>query len=142
MQYAVPQFTDVEDKLIGPLTLKQFLFILAIGGIVLFFYALLGLSIFFFFFAVPVACIGLAFTFGTYNGRALFLYTGVFINYLSKPQARIFRREVPNVVIKIQKKTEVVTEKTAQEPAESRLKKLAYLLDQKVSEEEQLLGQK
>ena len=23
MQFAVPQFTDVEDRLIGPLTLKQ-----------------------------------------------------------------------------------------------------------------------
>ena len=24
MQFPVPQFTDVEDKIIGPLTLKQF----------------------------------------------------------------------------------------------------------------------
>ena len=28
-QYQVPQFIDVEDKIIGPLTLKQFLYLLA-----------------------------------------------------------------------------------------------------------------
>tara|TARA_B100000745_G_scaffold241106_1_gene163554 strand:- start:3335 stop:3766 length:432 start_codon:yes stop_codon:yes gene_type:complete len=31
MQYQVPQFTDVEDKIFGPLTLKQFVYIA--GGV-------------------------------------------------------------------------------------------------------------
>ncbi len=33
MQYQVPQFIESEDKIIGPLTLKQFLYLAAAGGI-------------------------------------------------------------------------------------------------------------
>ncbi len=33
MQYPVPQFQDVEDKVIGPLTFKQFLYMLGGGGL-------------------------------------------------------------------------------------------------------------
>jgi hypothetical protein len=32
MQFQVPQFLDVEDKVIGPLTIKQFLYILGATG--------------------------------------------------------------------------------------------------------------
>jgi hypothetical protein len=32
MQFRVPQFIDVEDKVVGPLTLKQFGYILGAGG--------------------------------------------------------------------------------------------------------------
>ena len=35
MQFSVPQFVEVEDKIIGPLTLKQFLVLLG-GGFVVF----------------------------------------------------------------------------------------------------------
>jgi len=35
MQYQVPQFIEVEDRIIGPLTLKQFLY-LAFAGAILF----------------------------------------------------------------------------------------------------------
>jgi hypothetical protein len=140
MQFAVPQFTDVEDKLIGPFTLKQFLFIGATGGIVLFFYSLLHLSIFFFVFAIPVAGIGLYLTFGRFNGRPVYGYLGAFINYLTRPQARIFKREEPNVVISIKKNEPAVSNQVSlDEPPDSRLKKLAYLLDQKTEEEKNLI---
>jgi hypothetical protein len=33
MQFRVPQFIDIEDKVIGPLTLKQFGYILGAGGV-------------------------------------------------------------------------------------------------------------
>jgi hypothetical protein len=36
MQFPVPQFTDVEDKIIGPLTVKQF-FILLVSAAIIFF---------------------------------------------------------------------------------------------------------
>lgn len=32
MQFKVPQFIDMEDKIVGPLTLKQFAYILGAGG--------------------------------------------------------------------------------------------------------------
>ena len=142
MQFAVPQFTEVEDKLIGPLTLKQFLVLLATGGVVLFFWSLLKLSIFFFFFAVPVGLTGLALAFGRFNGRPLFGYIGSFLSFFSRPQARIFMREEPIVVMHVESQKPKVKSKiaTPEEPTESRLKKLAYLLDQKSQEEKELIN--
>src|SRR3989344_6876056 len=100
MQYAVPQFTDVEDKLIGPFTLKQFLILLATGGILLFFYSILKLSFLFFIFALPVGLLGFAFAFGKFNGRPYYAYLGALVNFVTKPQSRVFKREEPDVEIK------------------------------------------
>lgn len=142
MQYAVPQFTEIEDKLIGPLTLKQFLIFLAAGGIILLFYSLLGVSLFFFIFSFPFAILGLALAFGTFNGRPLFGLAMPIVSFFSKPQVRIFKRLEPDMVIrKARKPTEPTqADKLSGLETESRLKKLAYLLDQKVHEEEELVG--
>jgi len=41
MEYQVPQFIEVEDKIIGPLTLKQFIYVAGAGGLcIIFFYYL------------------------------------------------------------------------------------------------------
>ncbi len=134
MQFAVPQFTDVEDKLIGPLTLKQFLVILVAGGLILMFFSLLKLSVFFFFFAIPVGLLGLTLAFGKYNGVPMLGYVPLFISYFLKPQVRVFKREeLINMSFKVEKKQEPA-KVIAESPSESRLKKLAYLLDQKSAE--------
>ncbi len=143
MQFAVPQFTDVEDKLIGPLTLKQFLMLLATGGIVMFFWSIFGLNFFFFIFAVPVVIFGIGLAFGRYNGRPLFLYLGSFISFFTKPQVRIFKREEPIMIMKVESKpkpkSNALNQPMQTEGTESRLKKLAYLLDQKTQEEQDLI---
>jgi hypothetical protein len=41
MQYQVPQFIEIEDKIIGPLTLKQFIYLAGGGGLSLLFFTLL-----------------------------------------------------------------------------------------------------
>ena len=141
MQYAIPQFTDVEDKLIGPLTLKQFLILLLTGGIILLFYSVLKISVFFFFFSFPFAVLGLALAFAKFNGRPMVGFIGAFINFLSKPHVRVFHRVEPIITIKkVAKQLEQPQLRTTIEAPESRLKKLAYLLDQKVHEEEELVG--
>ncbi|HTL39371.1 MAG TPA: PrgI family protein [Methylomirabilota bacterium] len=140
MQFAVPQFTDVEDKLIGPFTLKQFLIVMASGGLILMFWSILHLSFFFFIFALPTAFLGIGLAFGKFNGRPVFLYLGSFLSFFSKPQVRVFKREEPTVVMKMTTKKPVKpTEPIITEGTESRLKKLAYLLDQKTEEEKALL---
>ncbi len=138
MQFAVPQFTDVEDKLIGPLTLKQFLVLLATGGVILLFYSILKISFFFFIFALPVALLGLALAFGKFNGLPMLGYFPALVNYLVRPKVRIFKREEVNISIsyKAEKKPET---KAIVEAPTSRLQKLAYLLDQKTEEEKKLI---
>ena len=60
MQYQVPQFIEVEDKIFGPLTFKQFIYLLAGGGLCL----MLAL-----FLAMPVVALAFALAFYEVNGR-------------------------------------------------------------------------
>lgn len=143
MQFAVPQFTDVEDKLIGPLTLKQFLMLVATGGIVMFFWSLLGFGIIFFFFALPTALLGIVITFAKFNGRQFFTYILPFISFVTAPKMMVFKREQATVTLskKSQKTKDQENKEEIIGPGEtgSRLKKLAYLLDQKTAEEAELI---
>mgnify|MGYP001607367685 CR=1 FL=1 len=143
MQFAVPQFTDVEDKLIGPLTLKQFLLLLATGAVVLFFWSLFKFSILFFLFGLPTAALGVGLTFAKFNGRPLFGYVLPFVSFMTKPKVFVFHREeesirLPETKVKKEEKA-VVSQPPESEAAESRLKKLAYLLDQKTFEEKEIM---
>ena len=144
MQFAVPQFTDVEDQIIGPLTLKQFLSLLVTSGVILLFWSLLGFSFFFFVASLPFLALGLGLAFGKMNGRSFFDYLLPFIAFLAAPKVMIYRRQTPQITLSeiepIKKNQKDITPgKLAVESAESRLKKLAYLLDQKLDQEKELI---
>ncbi len=72
MQFQVPQFIEVEDKIFGPLTFKQFIYVL--GGLGCAYLAYRALPIYI---AVPLmlggAAGGVALAFVPYNGRPLIL---------------------------------------------------------------------
>jgi hypothetical protein len=68
MQFRVPQFLDIEDKIFGPLTFKQFVYLAGGGGLCFVLYKLLGLLIGF----IPiilVAGFALALAFYRPNGK-------------------------------------------------------------------------
>jgi len=68
MQYQVPQFIEVEDKIFGPLTIKQFIYLAGSGGIA----AVLFLSLPFFFallLSIPFAALGGALAFVKINKK-------------------------------------------------------------------------
>jgi hypothetical protein len=93
MQYPVPQFTDVEDKIIGSLTLKQFGIIFGVGVIIFLAYSstksILVAVFFFILFGVP----GLGLAFAKINGRPLYNTLGLFAKFLSSPKVLIFHKE-------------------------------------------------
>lgn len=80
-QYQVPQFIEVEDKIFGPLTLKQFIYLAGSGGFILLCFTLLPL-----FLALPLAGIaggiGAAFAFYKVNGRPLIVAAEHAFSYL------------------------------------------------------------
>lgn len=67
-RYQVPQFIEVEDKIFGPLTFKQFVYLAGGGGLCLLFFTLLPLLL-----AIPlmlpVIAFALALAFYKVNGR-------------------------------------------------------------------------
>jgi hypothetical protein len=142
MQYAIPQFTDVEDKLIGPLTLKQFLMALGVGLVELLLWSILRFGILFFLLGLPIFLLGLGVIFGKLNQRPMYSYLMPFWSFLSKPKVRIFHREGLNVSYSktVAKKPETEMPRKVIDQPGSKLKQLAYILDQKVEQEEELLG--
>jgi hypothetical protein len=92
MQFNVPQFLDIEDKIIGPLTLKQFGWLAAGGGMLFFLFQFVELWLFLMI-AAPVAALCLALAFIKVNGRPFISIFGAFINYLIKPKLFIWKRK-------------------------------------------------
>ena len=69
MEYQVPQFIDVEDKIFGPLTFKQFIYVAGGLGLcvilVLYLPRLIGIIL-----AIPVAAFSLALAFYRVNNKS------------------------------------------------------------------------
>lgn len=70
MQYQVPQFIEIEDKIFGPLTLKQFLYLAGGAGICLILFTFLPLFIVIGL-GIPVMGFALGLAFYEVNGRPL-----------------------------------------------------------------------
>src|SRR3989344_7648513 len=68
MQFQVPQFIEVEDKIFGPLTFKQFVYVAGGAGAAYLFWRVLP-----FFFSVPlilgIGALAASLAFFKYNGR-------------------------------------------------------------------------
>lgn len=141
MQYSVPQFVDIEDKIIGPLTLKQFLILVA-GALVCFFLWTIfgGPSIFFFLFALPTMGLFAMIAFGKFNGRPLMSNLDNMYKFYSRPRFRVFIKSSEKTLAMVKKQAPAPQpERPDSRAVSSRLKRLAYLLDQKTAEEERLV---
>jgi len=148
MQFQVPQFTDVEDTIIGKLTIKQFGVVAAGGIVVLALFKILGLGFFFYILAFPIAVIAVILAFGSFNGRKLYEFLPVILKYLRSDKTLIFQQKRPSddqIIIKpLDASTFVAINAAAKpadaEPVQSRLRRLALQLDQKNREEFEALS--
>lgn len=90
MEYQVPQFIEVEDKLIGPLTLKQFLYLAGSAGLCVIFF-----TYFSFFFAfvlsLPIAGGGAALAFYKVNGKPLIDVVEAGFNYYTSKRLMLWK---------------------------------------------------
>lgn len=91
MRYELPQFIDVEDKLFGPLTFKQFIYLLGGGAICYICYTMLPLSVAIFF-MVPVGVLSAALAFYKLNTRPFIEVLQNFVLYITKPKSYLWKR--------------------------------------------------
>ncbi len=91
MQFKVPQFIDIEDKIIGPLTLKQFIYLLGGLGVIAisWFYFKLGVFIII---SIPILVLSLGLAFFKVNGRPLVSILGSLIKYMTKPKLYLWKK--------------------------------------------------
>lgn len=69
MQFRVPQFIDMEDKIIGPLTLKQFGYVLGAGGLTFVIWTFISIKFIALLIIIPVAGLFLSLAFLKINSR-------------------------------------------------------------------------
>ena len=89
MQYQVPQFVDIEDRIIGPLTLKQFLYLAFAGALLFVFWFLFNFYIWIIL-AIPISALAAAFAFLKINDRPFVYFFLAFIKYFTNPKLYIF----------------------------------------------------
>lgn len=128
-QYQVPQFITIEDKIIGPLTIRQFIYLAVAGGIVVISFYILTFA-FFLIFSLPVALAAVAFAFVKINGIPFGTMLANAANYFMRPNLYIWK-QLPR-----EKKTAGDTPPAAALPVskiptitESKLQDLAWSLD-------------
>ena len=90
-QFVVPQFIDVEDKILGPITTRQFVLMIVAGLFLVIAYKLFDISLFVL--TVLIVC-GLVGLFGFYkvNGRPFHLFLSSFIQVGVKAKLRVWNK--------------------------------------------------
>ncbi|MHB1163253.1 MAG: PrgI family protein [Minisyncoccota bacterium] len=94
MEYQVPQFIEVEDKIIGPLTLKQFIYLAGAGGLVVIFFSYLPI-IFAILLALPVGGLGVALAFYKVNGKPFVEMLEASVNYFTSKKLLLWKYTAP-----------------------------------------------
>ena len=92
MQFQVPQFIETEDKIVGPLTLKQFAYLAVAGAIGFISFFILK----FFIWLILITLLGsiaAAFAFVKYNGRPLSVVFLSALRYSWGSKMYLWRRE-------------------------------------------------
>lgn len=83
--FSTPQFIDVEDKIAGPLTWRQLLWMIGMGITLLVIYTMIG-SVVFFVLAVPVILLFCALAFYRPQGQPLIVFLFHGLSFFFRPQ--------------------------------------------------------
>ncbi len=93
MQFQVPQFIDVEDKIFGPFTFKQFIYLIGGGGAAFALYKLLPI-----YFSIPlilpIVALALALTFYKVNNRPFIAILESAFQFYIAPKLYIWKQNM------------------------------------------------
>ncbi len=133
-QFVVPQFLDVEPKIIGPITGRQFLILLGVLLLDFISYRLFRAPIVF----IPVICIvtgiGIAFAFAKVNGQAFHFIVLNMIQTFRRPMIRVWDKNLTDKELKDRmknvKEIEVMAPRVVSKPLQgSRLAELSLIVN-------------
>jgi len=133
MRFTVPQFIEMEAKIVGPLTFRQFIFIGIAGAICFVLYFTFPFSLFLLA-TIVLGSGAVAFAFLKIGGRGLPTILGNFLKFSLAPKIYLWgKKEVPTEVFKkemakAEEKKEELPLKIAEK---SRLKKLRTQIETK-----------
>ena len=105
MRYQVPQFIEVESKIVGPLTLKQFIYIAGGAGLCILFFAYLPI-VFALLLSAAVAALAAALAFYKVNGKSFAEVLEAGFSYYTGAKLFLWKHQEPKVQKNIPASTE------------------------------------
>ena len=127
MRYQVPQFIEIEDKIIGPFTVKQFVYLAGGGGLAFISYTYLP-----FFLALPFVALsiglGLALAFYKINNKPFIDFLESAFLYYTKQNLYIWKKE-DRKVEKVENADKTDRQVYVPRLSDSKLKELSWSLD-------------
>jgi len=131
-QVVVPQFLDVEDKIIGPITVRQFIEMLVGGIIIVIFYKLFDFSLFIFS-GLIVFSLDVVLAFAKINGQSFHLFLLNFVQTMRSPKLKTWRKDIS---LKTNRKGELQSEEEKISPvrlakplSSSKISEIALIID-------------
>lgn len=133
MRFQVPQFIEVEDKIFGQLTIKQFIYLLGGGGICFIIYTFVGSIFLTLILCLPVIALVLALAFFKVNNKPFIAVIEAAFNYYSGNKLYIWKKVEKPITPKEAEKASV-PDFFVPKLSDSKLKDLTWSLDIKQSQ--------
>jgi hypothetical protein len=128
MQFRVPQFIEVEDKIFGPLSFKQFIYLAGGVGIMYVLYRVLPIWISIFL-IIPVGILAGLLTFYKVNGKPFIFYLQAGLNYIFSSKLFIWKQRLVKPGDNKKEDASPVLTTIVPMATTSKLKDLAWSLD-------------
>jgi hypothetical protein len=131
MMFNTPQFIDVEDKIAGPLTWRQLLWLIGMGAVVLMLFMLLDGAVMFIA-AVPVVLLFLLLAFYRPGGQPFIAYLLNAFFFLFRPKIMMWDRPVGGMLRKpITNKADPSENRTSKVVTVEEIRHIAEMVDRK-----------
>ncbi len=104
--FQVPQFIDIEDKIIGPLSLRQFIILAITGGLLFALFKIFQFWLFFIFGGI-IAALGMSLAFVKINGQRFDKVALNALRYFISPRLYVWRRPEKSKQLSVAPKIEV-----------------------------------
>ncbi|MEI6649959.1 MAG: PrgI family protein [Candidatus Moraniibacteriota bacterium] len=132
MIFNVPQFVDVEDKIAGPLTGKQLLWMIGMGTTILVAKFIIGDGIAIYLVSIPIIIIFCLLAFYRPNGQPLLLFVIYGFFFLFNPKVMMWRRPLGKPVQKtLPKKIDTGSVAPERRITEAEIRRIAEAVDRK-----------
>lgn len=99
-QFLVPQFIDVEDKVIGPITVRQFIIMLVVGLLIFITYKLADFTLFLFL-GITEFAVGGTLAFLRINGQPFHFFLLNVLETWRSPHRRVWNKTLKDVELRV-----------------------------------------
>lgn len=129
MRFQVPQFIEIEDKIFGPLTLKQFIYLAGGGGISFVIYTIMPYFFLAVFFIIPVMLFSVALAFYKVNGKPFIFILESAVKYTLSNKLYLWQKREKVTMTKESENKKDQPLLKVPKLSESKLKDLTWSLD-------------